>query len=175
MSENTAGPRERALEDTFRHALRRVAGTIFLVTASDESRRWYGITATSVVSVSMLPPSLLVCINTASTVFGPIDRQGSFCVNVLAQEHEQHSARFSNPAEFEARFKFGEWKPHAGLPYLADAQAAIFCDVARKMVHGSHAVFIGNVEHVIAPRRVKQPLIYFNRSYLSCENTVGVS
>lgn len=175
MSETTTGPRERALEDTFRHALRRVAGTVCLVTANDAFRRWYGITATSVVSVSMSPPSLLACINTASTVFGPIDRQGSFCVNVLANEHEQHSARFSSPTEYEARFKFGEWKLYAGLPYLADAQAAIFCDVARKIVHGSHAVFIGNVEHVIAPRRIKQPLIYFNRSYLSRENTVGVS
>ncbi len=171
---SAAGPGEWALEDDFRHALRRVAGGVCLVTASDESGGRYGITATSVVSVSMSPPSLLACVNTASTVFGPIDRRGSFCVNLLADEHEQHSARFSSPAEYEARFAFGEWKPYAGLPYLADAQAAIFCDVARKIVHGSHAVFIGNVKHVIAPRRIKQPLIYFNRSYLSRENAAGV-
>ena len=174
MPKTPTGPGEQALEDGFRHALRRVAGTVYLVTASDESRRWHGITVTSVVSVSMSPPSLLACINTASTVFGPIDRHGSFCVNVLTHEHEQHSARFSNSADYQARFRFGEWKRHAGLPYLADAQAAIFCDVARKIVHGSHAVFIGNVEHVIVPRRVNQPLIYFNRSYLSHENSVGV-
>ena len=165
---------EWVLGDTFRNALRCVAGTVYLVTASDESRRWHGITATSVVSVSMSPPSLLACINTASTVFGPIDRLGSFCVNVLAQEHEQHSARFSSPAEYEARFRFGEWKRHAGMPYLADAQAAIFCEVAHKIVHGSHAIFIGNVEHVIVPRGIKQPLIYYNQSYLSHENAVGV-
>ena len=174
MPETTIEPGDQALEDSFRHALRSVAGTVYLVTASDESRRWHGITATSVVSVSMSPPSLLACINTASTVFGPIDRHGSFCVNVLAHEHEQHSARFSSPADYEARFRFGEWKRYAGLPYLADAQAAIFCDVVRKIVHGSHAVFIGNVEHVIVPRRIKQPLIYFNRSYLSRENTAVV-
>lgn len=172
MSETNPG--DWVLGDTFRHALRCVAGTVYLVTASDESRRWHGITATSVVSVSMSPPSLLACINTASTVFGPIDRLGSFCVNVLAQEHEQHSARFSSPAEHEARFRFGEWKRHAGLPYLADAQAVIFCNVAHKIVHGSHAIFIGNVEHVIVPRGINQPLIYYNQSYLSHDNAVGV-
>ena len=174
MPETMIEPSDQALEDTFRHALQRVAGTVYLVTAGDESRRWHGITATSVVSVSMSPPSLLACINTASTVFGPIDRHGSFCVTVLTHEHEQHSARFSNPAYYQARFRFGEWKRHAGLPYLADAQAAIFCDVARKIIHGSHAIFIGNVEHVIVPRGIKQPLIYYNRRYLSNENTVGV-
>ncbi len=174
MPETMIEPEDQALEDTFRHALRSVAGTVYLVTASDESRRWYGITATSVVSVSMSPPSLLACINTASTIFGPIERHGSFCVNVLANEHQQHSARFSSPAEYEARFGFGEWKRHRGLPYLADAQAAIFCNVAHKIVHGSHGVFIGNVEHVIVPRSIEQPLIYFNRHYLSHENTLGV-
>ena len=175
MPETTIEPEDQALKDTFRHALRSIAVTVHLVTTSDESQRRHGITATSVASVSMSPPSLLACINTASTVFGPIDRHGSFCVNVLANEHEQLSARFSSPDEYEARFKFGEWKQHAGLPYLADAQAAIFCNVARKIVHGSHAIFIGNVEHVIVPRCIKQPLIYFNRKYLSHENTAGVS
>lgn len=158
---------DATLRETFRHALRRVAGGVCLVTASDDHGRWLGITATSVASVSMTPPSLLACINTSSMVFPPIETRQSFCVNVLAQHHEQHGARFSNPADFEARFKHGDWKVHRDLPYLADAQAAIFCEVARKVIHGSHAIFIGNVTDVIAPAGVRDPLIYFNQRYMS--------
>ena len=165
----------QTLEEQFRQGMQRVAGTVCLVTASDESRQWYGITATSVVSVSMSPPSLLACVNRASTVFGPIDRQGSFCVNVLAHEHQQHSARFSNPADYEARFMNGDWRSHEDLPYLADAQVALFCDVAQRVVHGSHAVFIGNVRDVLAPAPIREPLIYFNRSYLPREGLVDAA
>lgn len=171
MFQSTIQSGERGLEDTFRQALRRVAGTVCLVTASDESARWYGITVTSVVSVSMSPPSLLACVNRASTVFDPIDRRGAFCVNILSQEHEQHSVRFSSPADYETRFKVGDWQSHAGLPYLADAQAAVFCDVAQKIFHGSHGVFIGNVTDVITPSDIRAPLIYFNRGYLTRESS----
>ena len=90
-------------------------------------------------------------------------------MNILAHEHEQHSNCFGRAAGRDARFTFGEWNTHAGLPYLDDAQAAIFCDVAQEVVHGSHAVFIGNVTDVIAPGHIKDPLIYFNRNYLPVE------
>ena len=154
----------------FRQAMQRLAGTVCLVTVADEFQRWYGMAATSVVSVSLSPPSLLACIDRRAATFEAIDRRMSFCVNILSHQHERHCDRFSRPGEREARFKFGEWKLHAGLPYLADAQAAVFCDVARKVDHGSHAVFIGNVKDVIAPFGVDEPLIYFNRGYLSRED-----
>ncbi len=162
-------------QGSFRQAMQRLAGTVCLVTVADEFQRWYGMAATSVVSVSMSPPSLLACINRTAATFGAIDRQMSFCVNILSHQHERHCDRFSRPGEREARFKSGEWRLHAGLPYLADAQAAVFCDVARKVDHGSHAVFIGNVKDVIAPFGVDEPLIYFNRRYLSRENVAVLS
>ena len=171
MSEITINAAESPLVDDFRQAFQRVVGAVCVLTVADDQQRWHGMTATSVVSVSLAPPSLLVCINMQAAFYALIDRRQTFCVNILSHGHERHGNCFSRPAGRDARFTFGEWNTHGGLPYLGDAQAAIFCDVARKVVHGSHAVFIGNVTDVIAPRRVKNPLIYFNRHYLPVEGS----
>ena len=47
---------------SFRAAMRRIASTVTIVTASDGERR-HGMTMTAVSSLSMDPPSMIVCVN----------------------------------------------------------------------------------------------------------------
>lgn len=153
--------------DAFRQAMRGVAGTAHLVTACDKDGAWYGMAATAVSSVSMDPPSLLVCINRDAATRAPIDERGQFCVNVLSEDHQEHCARFGRPDARHSRFHHGEWRVEGGLPYLADAQAAIFCDVAQRISHGTHVVFIGNVSDIVLPRATVNPLVYLDRNFVS--------
>ena len=156
-----------ASQEAFRQAMRGIAGTAHLVTTSDAQGAWYGMAATAVTSVSMDPPSLLVCVNREASTRSPIDARGAFCVNVLAADHRDHCSRFGRPADRNSRFSHGEWREQNGLPYLADAQAAIFCDVAQRVSHGTHIVFIGNVRDIVLPRETANPLIYLDRGYVS--------
>ena len=156
----------------FRQAMRGVAGTAHLITAVDKEGTWFGMAATAVTSVSMNPPSILVCINREAATCAPIDERGQFCVNVLSEDHRDHCARFGRPDARHTRFHHGEWRNHDGLPYLADAQAAIFCDVAQRVPHGTHMVFIGNVSDIMLPRETVNPLVYLDRNFVSLADTV---
>ncbi len=158
----------RNIETAFRQAMSRLAGTVCLVTSGDSDGAPQGIAATSVVSVSMAPPSLLVCIYSRSSLSTAIAARGGFCVNLLANRDRQLCEAFGDAARKDERFQAGAWARRGDLPYLRDAQAAIFCGLAQTVGHGSHKIFIGNVAEVIAPEAARQPLIYFNRGYATC-------
>ena len=82
------------LSTGFRAAMRRIAATVTIVTA-DDGERYHGMTATAVTSLSMEPPSLLVCINKKAFLHDILLRAGNFCINVLHQDQAELSAAFS--------------------------------------------------------------------------------
>ena len=84
----------RNVDRAFRAAMRRIAATVTIVTAHDGERH-HGMTATAVTSLSMAPPSLLVCINKKTFLHDIMLKADSFCVNVLHQDHAELSAVFS--------------------------------------------------------------------------------
>jgi flavin reductase (DIM6/NTAB) family NADH-FMN oxidoreductase RutF len=148
----------------FRAAMRRIAATVTIVTA-DDGERHHGMTATAVTSLSMVPPSLLVCINKKAFLHGILVRAGNFCVNVLHQDHAELSAAFSGAVPYQDRFDVGRWARSAdGLHYLTDAQAVLFCHKTRTISHGTHTVFIGEVTQVDV-REPVAPLVYQNAGY----------
>lgn len=156
---------ENNLEKQFRLALREIAATVAVITAKDDSRR-YGMTVTSVTSLSMGPPSLLVCLNRAASIINAARVAQDFCVNILSQGHEDVSTAFSGGAEGEDRFSVGHWRENkaTGLPYLQGAQAALFCRKTAAMPYGTHTILIGDVEEIIVSD-VSSPLLYWNAGY----------
>lgn len=149
----------------FRVALRGIASTVCVVTSSDGDRR-HGMTVTSVTSLTMDPPALLVCLNRSTSLSGLMRVTQGFCVNVLGQQHEAVSRAFSGGAAGEDRFLTGNWQRQAdtGLPYLVDAQSVLFCRKAAAFPYGTHTILIGDVTDVIADGN-SGPLIYQNAGY----------
>ena len=130
----------------FRAAMRRFAATVTIITASDHERH-HGMTAAAVTSVSMDPPSLLICINQKTKLHDIMCRARRFCVNVL--HRDQAALSFSGAMPPEKRFELGRWlRCQDGLPYLADAQANLFCRKAAALPYGTRTAFVGLVEDV---------------------------
>ncbi len=160
--------REGLLADDFRHSLRGLAASVTILSTRSGATR-YGMVATAVMSLSMEPPSLAIAVNTSASIQKPLLRRGAFVVNVLS-EWDERIARGFTSASGEARFAFGAWSAHdlgpdqPGLPYLANAQSAIFCTVAEVHEGGSHSLIVGEVQHVIAATE-KAPLLYCDASY----------
>ena len=82
-------------------------------------------------------------------------------------------ARSRNPSAACARatsaFAAGDWTAHrSGLPYLADAQASLFCDADLVTRYGTHSIVVGKISHVIVGGHVA-PLLYQDGQY-----TVGL-
>ena len=88
------------LRETFKRALRRFPAAVSVITSADQDRR-HGMTATAVTSLSLDPPSLIVCINQATLLHDIMLLARRFCVNVLRRDQVPLSSAFSGalPAE----------------------------------------------------------------------------
>lgn len=148
----------------FRDAMRRLAGGVALVTTFLDGTR-HGMTATSVTSLSMTPPSLLACVNRSASLHEPIHRGGLYCVNLLRAHQTGLAARFASKPEGEGRFAEGDWiTDDNGLPALRDGLASVSCRVAATADFGTHTVFMGHVLEVRLSGAV-DPLIYVDGQF----------
>jgi flavin reductase (DIM6/NTAB) family NADH-FMN oxidoreductase RutF len=126
----------------------------------------FGITVSSVASVSADPPMILVCVNQRSPVHDAIRENGMFAVNLLAGSQRELADTFAgHPSAGEAfGFTGDAWPPGAtGAPRLSDAVSAFDCVLEQSHAAGSHTVFIGRV--VATTGNGGDPLLYTARSY----------
>lgn len=158
-----------ALQQDFKNAMRRLAATVSIIATADEDG-WHGMTATSVTSVSMDPPSVLVCVNTTATLHKILHAGRRFSVNLLRASQEVHAGTFSSSKIRGAdRFADHAWKAsdeEDSLPYLVDAQSNLFCDIDQAVDYGTHTIFIGRVSAVRNGELVS-PLLYADGQYLA--------
>ena len=97
------------------------------------------------------PPTLIVCVNRASSSWPILRERRSFGVNVLSASHRELAHRFAGRtgAEGAARYEGGHWIAlRTGAPLLSDALAAFDCAVEEIIERHSHAIIIGRVEAV---------------------------
>jgi flavin reductase (DIM6/NTAB) family NADH-FMN oxidoreductase RutF len=155
-----------ALLEDFRQAMRGVASTIHIVTLLvDEAPK--GMTATAVSSLSLNPPSLLVCMNESVSMHGAMACIDWFCVNVLSTRHIAVARTFSDSRLRDVRFETGEWSiDEQPAPRLADAQAAILCRRVGHHKFGTHSIFLGEVRKVWL-HGAPDPLVYLDGAFQS--------
>lgn len=158
-------PMATSERDDFVAAMGQAATGVTVVTTANGSER-LGVTVSAMSSVSADPPLLLVCVHRRSPVCDAIERNGSFCVNVLSDDQRQISDVFAGRVRTETgdRFACGSWLWRAtGAPVLVGAAAHFDCRLAAAHDHGSHRVFVGRAVDAKAGRGA--PLLYCDRSY----------
>ncbi|WP_242127384.1 flavin reductase family protein [Sphingobium sp. Sx8-8] len=172
ISPRSVAPLNIDVAQAFRGAMRRLAATVTIVTAR-QGDEWFGMTMTAVTSLSMDPPTLLICVNRKTRLHAVLAavEGASFCVNLLRPGHEEAASAFGGSVEPTARFGIGEWACEDGAPYLVDAQSNLFCDVTTAIAYGSHTIFIGAVRQVRLEGDVA-PLIYGDGRYLPFSSDV---
>jgi flavin reductase len=148
----------------FKMGMRSLAGAVSIITSS-HGGRLYGMTATAVCSACADPPTVLVCVNHSTTTHAAIDEARVFCVNVLRHEDRELSSLFSGLQKGEGRFRAELWtKLATGSPVLLNALVSFDCRVANRLVHGTHTIFLGEVEQLQIGRKGK-PLLYSDGQY----------
>ncbi len=136
---------ETAIGSTFRAAMRKYPATVTLVTASNDGVD-HGMTVTAVTSVSMEPPSLVVCLNNRTLLHEMLLCQPDFAVNILSLDQRALSDAFSGKVEPKDRFKLARWRRHAaGMQTLEGAHANVVCRRMAAIPYGTHTLFIGQV------------------------------
>ena len=126
------------------------------------------MTATSVTSLCATPPAVLLCVNRAAGFYSAISGSAFFAVNLLHRSQAEISQAFGGRLEPKERFSRGMWEyTPDGMPYLVDAQAALFCqNEGVSFNYGTHGVFVGRVLRVRIAGELA-PLIYQDGKYLS--------
>jgi flavin reductase (DIM6/NTAB) family NADH-FMN oxidoreductase RutF len=135
---------------SFRNAMRQLPGGVSVITVGHEDDR-SGMTVTSVSSLSVEPPTLIVCANKQSSTWALMRRYGAFGVNVLASNQQHIADRFSghDGVKGPARYNGEDWITLVtGTPLLANALAIIDCNIENTIERHSHAIVIGWVQAV---------------------------
>jgi len=148
----------------FRDTMAQLGTAVHIVTTDGPSGR-AGFTASAVCSATDTPPSLLVCINRASSAYEATIGNAVVCINTLSAEQHDVSAAFSGKRSMDLRFTHGEWIDRDGRPpHLAGAIASIDCRIVNRVPVGSHDVMICEVSDI---RTNVHPggLIYYDRKY----------
>lgn len=157
--------------DAFREMCRGIGSTVSLVATEHDGRR-FAMVATSVCSVSMDPPSLLICVNTEASAYHAVVERAAFSLGILhssAGHIGDHVARMPG----SERFSQGNWSVFneadqelGGLPWLSDSQATAFCLVEKRFDYGTHSVFVARVRLLTFASDTHDPLLY-------CEGRFG--
>ena len=155
---------ESAQCEEFRQAMRRVASTVNVISILVDGQPM-GVTATAVSSISLDPPSLLVCINRAASLHAPMGDMTHFRLNVLHRDQEAIAQMFADRSQHALRFLSGWDLRSAGAPQLIDAQATMLCRRTDTHSFGTHSIFIGVIEEA-AWREEIDPLVYLDGRYL---------
>jgi flavin reductase (DIM6/NTAB) family NADH-FMN oxidoreductase RutF len=156
--------------DDFRIAMRQLTGGVSVITAG-RSRDISGMTVTSVSSLSVDPPALIVSINREASSWPLVKRYGFFGVNILASDQIDIAERFTGKGGLKGadRFAGAEWMTRAsGVPLLAGALTAIDCEVEDVVERHSHAIVIGRVLDVAVSARTAA-LTYWQGQYVAID------
>jgi flavin reductase (DIM6/NTAB) family NADH-FMN oxidoreductase RutF len=135
---------------TFKQAMRHLIGGVSVITAGSGEVRT-GLTATSAISLSADPPTMLVCVNRDASAWPVIQRERHYCVNILDSRHQHLADRFAGRSGINgaARYEGARWRQFAtGAWGLEDALAVVDCAVEEIIERHSHAIIIGAVKWV---------------------------
>jgi flavin reductase (DIM6/NTAB) family NADH-FMN oxidoreductase RutF len=159
----------------FRDAMRHLTGGVSVITAG-RGGDITGMTVTSVSSLSVEPPTLIVSINREASSWPLIKRHGFFGVNILTADQVAIAERFTGKGGLKGAERFVGVESTtlvSGVPLLVGALAAIDCEVEDVIERHSHAVVIGRVLDIRTSGR-SAALAYWHGQYVAIDRDEDV-
>ena len=156
--------KDSRLKKEFLNSMRGVASTVNVISSQYEDTK-HAMTASSVVSLSLDPPSMLVCVNKEASIHQILGKERFFCINILAKDQIDLANLCSSADNEDSRFNSEEWSLFEGIPYNTESSANIFCRCFDSFSHTSHTVFFGEVVEVKNNKK-EGPLMYGGGKYL---------
>ena len=148
--------------DGLRRVMALAPSPVAVVTGRDPAGEPVGMTVSSLTSVSLAPPLVLISVAAGSSTWARIAPAGRFAVNLLGAGDEELARRFASRTE-----RFGgvgyDWSAH-GLPLLHAAPAAAEFSVVRVDPAGDHDLVLGELvsARIMQPRA---PLVHHRSAY----------
>ena len=146
----------------FRQLLGRFATGVTVLTTRTPGGGPIGMTASSVASVSLDPPLVLVSVDRRHEMHTALEAASSFVLNILAADQEAISRRFAGdePNRFSG---VGFRTNKQGIAVLDGVLAHIECEKQSATPAGDHTVFLGLV--IGGSVTDRRPLLYYRGGY----------
>jgi flavin reductase (DIM6/NTAB) family NADH-FMN oxidoreductase RutF len=153
-------------QDAFRAVLGRFASGVTVVTALDGNGQDQGMTVSAFCSLSLDPPLVLFCVDSAASMYHPLGAAPSFIINILSETQEPLARRFSgpDPNRFDG---IGYKRGVSGVAILDDVLGYLECRRTDAHPGGDHRIYVGEVE--VAQSREGRPLLYYRGGYAQLE------
>jgi flavin reductase (DIM6/NTAB) family NADH-FMN oxidoreductase RutF len=145
----------------FRTVLGHLPTGVTVITA-DGADGPVGMACNSVSSVSLDPPLISLCPARTSETWPALRDSGRFCVNVMADYHEETTRAFARKGV--DRFAGIAHHARAGGPALDDAVAWLDCQIRAEHEAGDHFIVVAEVVALEARPGVA-PLVFFRGDY----------
>lgn len=154
--------------NALRQTMRQWVTGVTIVTSVADGRRG-GMTVSSFTSVSLEPPTVLVCLNKTTFTHDLVQKSKIFAISLLGVGQEEISNRFAgfDPSilDHDQRFEGVEVATGAtGADLIVGAIGWLDCRVTAAHDTTTHTVFFGEVIYAHAPLD-RAPLVYYNRNY----------
>jgi flavin reductase (DIM6/NTAB) family NADH-FMN oxidoreductase RutF len=149
--------------EVFRTLMSEFPTGVSVVTTHDREGRPWGMTCSSLCSLSVSPPTVLACLRAESPTLAALLESGAFAVNLLHGRAQSAATLFSSGDS--DRFDRVPWSPGGGGPHLLQQTHAVAdCRVSRTADGDSHVIVFGEVFGVTTVPDL-QPLLYGRRRY----------
>ena len=152
-----------SINQLYREAWSRFATGVTVITTLEPNGSVHGMTASSVTSVSLDPPLVLVVIGEERQSHGLIEATGRFGISILDVCQAHISKHFAIPPESRASLESKHITTLSQSPVIQGAIASMDCSVIAGHKAGDHTVFIGEVEAIMIGDGV--PLVWLERQF----------
>jgi steroid delta-isomerase-like uncharacterized protein len=122
----------------------------------------FGLAVNAFMSVSLEPPTIVVCIGAGSRSHDQFVRSKGFAVNILAANQAAIARQFAQSGI--DKFSGIAWSPGvSGVPVIEDCAASFEVEKVECLRASTHTIFIGHVVSVRTSER--PPLIYMGSQF----------
>jgi flavin reductase (DIM6/NTAB) family NADH-FMN oxidoreductase RutF len=149
-------------------------GVAVIAAVGDDGRPW-GMTCTSVCSVTLTPPTLLACLRSGGPTLRAVLERRGFALNFLQEDARATAESFASGAP--DRFDRVRWAMSATAegPHLETAaHTTADCRVLRTDEIGDHTVVYGEVVQITQHDEAR-PLLYGLRRFARWPNAALIS
>ena len=145
----------------FKSAVSFMTSGVTVITTTDAARD-YGMTASSVTSLSADPPLMVACLRSDIPTARAVDQSGYYVVNILGEDQADLAYQFSRPSQ-DKFTGVATCRGEAGVAVLEDALVSIVCRVVARASGGTHTMFSGEV--LAVANKGGKPLAYFRGGF----------
>jgi len=156
----------------FARALRRRwASGVAVVTVVTPDGSLRGVTVSSLMMVSLDPPSLAIAMTREASFHEFLPVGGSLAIAILDRAQEFTSERFAGRAPVpDARFTGVAFDRAAnGTPVLRGSLGWARCTVTTRLDEGDHVLIVGAIHEGTIPPDTDEPLINYEAQYRGLE------